>query len=124
MRPEDPARPADSLVVAGAARDEAGLDLHTDRAMYPGPRARLLGLLCVRPAASGGESLLVSGHAVHDALLAPDRGRSRRSTRTSTSATARTSPAPTPSSGAGTDVWTCSTTATGSDGVMPSAGSP
>ncbi|MFB9364695.1 TauD/TfdA family dioxygenase [Kitasatospora albolonga] len=69
VRPEDPARPADSLVVAGAARDEAGLDLHTDRAMYPGP-PRLLGLLCVRPAASGGESLLVSGHAVHDALLA------------------------------------------------------
>ncbi|MFI5527256.1 TauD/TfdA family dioxygenase [Kitasatospora sp. NPDC051853] len=69
VRPEDPERPGDSLVVAGAERDEAGLALHTDRAMYPGP-PRLLGLLCVRPAGAGGESVLVSGHAVHDALLA------------------------------------------------------
>ncbi|MFJ8039851.1 TauD/TfdA family dioxygenase [Kitasatospora sp. NPDC096147] len=68
VRPEDAGRPGDGLVVAVAGQDPGGLDLHTDRAMHPGP-PRLLGLLCVRPAASGGESVLVSGHAVHDALL-------------------------------------------------------
>ncbi|MGI5336598.1 TauD/TfdA family dioxygenase [Streptomyces sp. CA-181903] len=34
------------------------------------PPPRLLGLLCVRPAAHGGETLLASGHTVHNRLLA------------------------------------------------------
>ena len=80
VRPRDSARPGDSLVTAVAHtaaappppartdRDDGDLALHTDRAMYPGP-PRLLGLLCIRPAPDGGESVLVSGHAVHNRLL-------------------------------------------------------
>lgn len=90
VRPPDPHRPGDSLVTAVAGtptptpapastpsparadradRDDKDLSLHTDRAMFPGP-PRLLGLMCIRPALDGGESVLVSGHAVHDRLLA------------------------------------------------------
>ncbi|WP_326681856.1 TauD/TfdA family dioxygenase [Streptomyces sp. NBC_01237] len=66
-----------STVSAGADRDglpqdpveEAALAPHTDRAGPSGP-PRLLALLCVRPASTGGESLLVSGHTVHDRLSA------------------------------------------------------
>ncbi len=50
-------------------RDDHELALHTDRAGFPGP-PRLLALLCIRPALHGGESLLASGHTVHDRLLA------------------------------------------------------
>ncbi|WP_406346662.1 TauD/TfdA family dioxygenase [Streptomyces sp. NBC_00648] len=49
--------------------DEHALPLHTDRSSQQKP-PRVLGLLCVRPAMSGGESILVSGAAVHDRLLA------------------------------------------------------
>ncbi|MFF8833160.1 TauD/TfdA family dioxygenase [Streptomyces sp. NPDC015131] len=48
--------------------DDRDLAFHTDRAGPPGP-PRLLGLLCVRQAAYGGESLLASGHTVHNRLL-------------------------------------------------------
>lgn len=48
--------------------DDQGLAFHTDRGGPPGP-PHLLGLLCLRAAVRGGESLLVSGHAVHDRLL-------------------------------------------------------
>ncbi|MEV0375677.1 TauD/TfdA family dioxygenase [Streptomyces sp. NPDC050636] len=48
---------------------DRALPLHTDRSSQQEP-PRVLGLLCVRPAMSGGESILVSGAAVHDRLLA------------------------------------------------------
>ncbi|MFE2407560.1 TauD/TfdA family dioxygenase [Kitasatospora sp. NPDC057904] len=68
VRPVDLALPGHNLLTAGAQLDEAELGPHTDRGMSPRP-ARLMALLCVRPAGSGGDSLLVSGHAVHDVLL-------------------------------------------------------
>ncbi|MDH6131962.1 hypothetical protein P3T37_001347 [Kitasatospora sp. MAA4] len=68
VRPHDCGARRDHLVDAGAA-GSSELGPHTDRAGFPGP-PRLLALLCIRPALHGGESLLVSGHAVHDQLLA------------------------------------------------------
>ncbi|MFE5868498.1 TauD/TfdA family dioxygenase [Streptomyces roseifaciens] len=77
VRPVNPDHPGDNLVTAAAPapapparphRPERALALHTDRAKFPGP-PRLLGMLCIRPARHGGESVLVSGHAVHNALL-------------------------------------------------------
>ncbi|WP_083975451.1 TauD/TfdA family dioxygenase [Kitasatospora mediocidica] len=66
-------RPENLLVAASgpsaSERDDQGLGPHTDRSGFPGS-PRVLALLCVRPALYGGESLLVSGHAVHDRLLA------------------------------------------------------
>ncbi|MBT2233873.1 TauD/TfdA family dioxygenase [Nonomuraea sp. NEAU-A123] len=61
------------LVTTGANQprrgmDNQGLAFHTDRGGPPGP-PHLVGLLCLRAAVRGGESLLVSGHAVHDRLL-------------------------------------------------------
>nr|AIZ66888.1 putative taurine catabolism dioxygenase [Streptomyces sp. MA37] len=77
VRPVDPDHPGDSLMTAAAPvptppayahRPEVDLALHTDRARFPGP-PRLLGMLCIRPARHGGESVLVSGHTVHNTLL-------------------------------------------------------
>lgn len=79
VRLYDPEHPGDSMVTAAnqtvtsvtpahAFRGDGDLYLHTDRAMSPGP-PRLLGLLCIRPGHLGGESVLVSGHAVHNRLL-------------------------------------------------------
>ncbi|ARZ71720.1 TauD/TfdA family dioxygenase [Streptomyces sp. HU2014] len=77
VRPVNPDHPGDNLVTAAAAAPAPparahhpgeDLALHTDRAKFPGP-PRLLGMLCIRPARHGGESVLVSGHAVHNALL-------------------------------------------------------
>ncbi|KUL55519.1 hypothetical protein ADL22_01140 [Streptomyces sp. NRRL F-4489] len=68
-------RPADSggfVTVAdnaGLGRTDLALPPHTDRTPAPHP-PKLLGLLCVRQAAQGGETLLVSGHTVHNRLLA------------------------------------------------------
>lgn len=62
-----------TLVTQAAGAQERGgmsdkeLALHTDRAGAPGP-PRLLGLLCVRAAPHGGDSLLVSGHSVYNRL--------------------------------------------------------
>ncbi|MFF4406761.1 TauD/TfdA family dioxygenase [Streptomyces sp. NPDC001262] len=67
-------RPADSgdLVTvadnAGLGKTDLALGLHTDRTPALQP-PRLLGLLCVRQAAHGGETLLASGHTVHNRLL-------------------------------------------------------
>ncbi|EST34901.1 TauD/TfdA family dioxygenase [Streptomyces roseochromogenus] len=67
-------RPVDSggfVTVAGNAglsKTNLALALHTDRTPAPHP-PRLLGLLCLRQAAQGGETLLASGHAVHNRLL-------------------------------------------------------
>ncbi|MFF5565679.1 TauD/TfdA family dioxygenase [Streptomyces sp. NPDC012623] len=49
-------------------RDDRALPPHMDRSPQREP-PRVLGLLCVRPALSGGESILVSGAAVHNRLL-------------------------------------------------------
>ncbi|WP_424888974.1 TauD/TfdA family dioxygenase [Streptomyces sp. XH2] len=77
VRPANPDHPGDNLVTAAtsapvpparAHHPGEDLALHTDRAKFPGP-PRLLGMLCIRPARHGGESVLVSGHAVHNVLL-------------------------------------------------------
>lgn len=44
------------------------LAFHTDKGRPPG-LPRVLGLFCLRSAAQGGESLIVSGHSVHNRLL-------------------------------------------------------
>ncbi|MFF4222554.1 TauD/TfdA family dioxygenase [Streptomyces abikoensis] len=67
-----PADPGDLITVAddaGLGKTDLALALHTDRTPAPHP-PRLLGLLCVRQAAHGGETLLASGHTVHNRLLA------------------------------------------------------
>ncbi|MFF9343783.1 MULTISPECIES: TauD/TfdA family dioxygenase [unclassified Streptomyces] len=66
-----PAVPRPSEPGAPAARDgdDRVLPPHMDRGEGPRP-PRLLALLCVRPAAEGGESLLASGPALHDRLAA------------------------------------------------------
>ncbi|HEU5333010.1 MAG TPA: TauD/TfdA family dioxygenase [Actinocrinis sp.] len=49
------------------------LSMHTDSAgAHAADRTGILGLLCLRAGASGGESLLTSGHTVHNRLLARD----------------------------------------------------
>ncbi|MFD8998942.1 TauD/TfdA family dioxygenase [Streptomyces abikoensis] len=53
---------------AGLGRTNLALPPHTDRTPAPHP-PRLMGLLCVRQAAQGGDTLLVSGHTVHNRLL-------------------------------------------------------
>ncbi|MGW1194615.1 TauD/TfdA family dioxygenase [Streptomyces sp. NPDC002536] len=66
-----PADPGDLVTVtdnAGLGKTDLALALHTDRTPAPRP-PRLLGLLCVRQAAQGGETLLASGHTVHNRLL-------------------------------------------------------
>lgn len=74
VRPRESAAPMDDLLATvrntpRATVEAAALAPHTDRAGPPGP-PRLLALLCVRPALSGGESLLISGHTVHAQLSA------------------------------------------------------
>ncbi|MFB8166870.1 TauD/TfdA family dioxygenase [Kitasatospora purpeofusca] len=67
--------PAVELSAAERARQREGdartLDPHTDRSYGP-ESPWLLGLLCIRPARTGGESLLVSARAVHDRLAEHD----------------------------------------------------
>ncbi|WP_158702462.1 TauD/TfdA family dioxygenase [Kitasatospora sp. MMS16-BH015] len=70
LAPLGAAHSLDGLLTAPPADHQEGrLGPHSDRGMRPAP-PRLLALLCIRPAAEGGDSLLVSGHTVHDALLA------------------------------------------------------
>ncbi|MFI6416760.1 TauD/TfdA family dioxygenase [Streptomyces sp. NPDC050842] len=69
---------ADRLVTAGTQsvgeeRGDGALPPHTDRSPQRRP-PRVLGLLCVRPAMSGGESVLVSGATVHNRLLTEQPG--------------------------------------------------
>nr|WP_225882154.1 TauD/TfdA family dioxygenase [Streptomyces aureocirculatus] len=80
-RPRESAAPMDDLLTTqqapapasaeGSSRADvevAALAPHTDRAGPPGP-PRFLALLCVRPAPTGGETVLISGHSVHQRLL-------------------------------------------------------
>ncbi|MEU7167138.1 TauD/TfdA family dioxygenase [Streptomyces morookaense] len=66
-----PADPGDFVTVAdkaGLGKTDLALGLHTDRTPAPRPPG-VLGLLCVRQAAQGGDTLLASGHTVHNRLL-------------------------------------------------------
>ena len=67
-RPADPGGFVTVADNAGLGKTNLALALHTDRTPAPHP-PRLLGLLCVRQAAQGGETLLASGHTVHNRLL-------------------------------------------------------
>ena len=50
-------------------KSNEGGELHTDAPQFEAP-PRFVGLQCIRPAAEGGASKLVSAHAIHNALLA------------------------------------------------------
>ncbi|MDY0813051.1 TauD/TfdA family dioxygenase [Kitasatospora purpeofusca] len=67
--------PAVELSATDRATEREGdartLDPHTDRS-HRRESPWLLGLLCIRPARAGGESLLVSARAVHDRLAERD----------------------------------------------------
>ena len=55
---------------------------HTDSApAYAGSRPDVLGLLCLRKAVSGGESLVISGHNAYNALLETRARTGRRTLR-------------------------------------------
>jgi hypothetical protein len=59
-----------SIVEARGSKTNSELLFHTDSASgYVGIQADVLGLLCLRKAVSGGESVLVSGHTAYNALL-------------------------------------------------------
>lgn len=59
-----------SLQEARGSKTNLGMIFHTDSApAYAGSRPDVLGLLCLRKAVSGGESLVVSGHTAYNALL-------------------------------------------------------
>lgn len=59
-----------SIGEARGSKTNSELIFHTDSACaYAGSRPDVLGLLCLRKAVSGGESLMVSGHAAYNALL-------------------------------------------------------
>jgi hypothetical protein len=59
-----------SVAEARGSKTNAALIFHTDSACaYAGSRPDVLGLLCLRKAVSGGESLMVSGHTAYNALL-------------------------------------------------------
>jgi alpha-ketoglutarate-dependent taurine dioxygenase len=57
----------------GGSRATGALLHHTDQAAAPEPLlAHLLTLWCLHPARSGGETIVASGHALHDALVQTD----------------------------------------------------
>jgi hypothetical protein len=57
----------------GGSRGTGALRDHTDQAAAPSEGlADVLALWCVEPASSGGESLISSGHAMHDMVLESD----------------------------------------------------
>jgi len=59
-----------SLLEARGSKTNLGMIFHTDSApAYAGSRPDVLGLLCLRKAVSGGESLVVSGHNAYNTLL-------------------------------------------------------
>ena len=60
-----------SVGEARGSKTNSELIFHTDSACaYAGSRPDVLGLLCLRKAVSGGESLMVSGHTAYNAILA------------------------------------------------------
>ena len=59
-----------SVAEARGSKTNSELIFHTDSACaYAGSRPDILGLLCVRKAVTGGESVMVSGHTAYNALL-------------------------------------------------------
>ncbi|MDT5174720.1 MAG: hypothetical protein QOG37_1971 [Mycobacterium sp.] len=59
-----------SVGEARGSKTNSELIFHTDSACaYAGSRPDVLGLLCLRKAVSGGESVMVSGHTAYDTLL-------------------------------------------------------
>jgi len=59
-----------SLAEARGSKTNSELIFHMDGASgYVGSQVDVLGLLCLRKAVSGGESLIVSGHTAYNALL-------------------------------------------------------
>jgi Taurine catabolism dioxygenase TauD, TfdA family len=59
-----------SLLEARGSKTNTGMIFHTDSSSaFAGSRPDILGLLCLRKAVSGGESLMVSGHTAYNALL-------------------------------------------------------
>ncbi|WP_329127116.1 TauD/TfdA family dioxygenase [Streptomyces sp. NBC_01465] len=69
--PAAPVSPASSP--RASAGDTQMLALHTDRATRT-YQPRLLAVLCIQPAAHGGETILASGATVHDRILERDPG--------------------------------------------------
>ncbi|MHA7652975.1 TauD/TfdA family dioxygenase [Mycobacterium sp. ML4] len=60
-----------SVAEARGSKTNSELIFHTDSACaYAGSRPDVLGLLCLRKAVTGGESVMVSGHTAYNALLA------------------------------------------------------
>jgi alpha-ketoglutarate-dependent taurine dioxygenase len=60
-----------TVAEARGSKTNSELIFHTDSACaYAGSRPDVLGLLCLRKAVSGGESVMVSGHTAYNALLA------------------------------------------------------
>lgn len=60
-----------SVAEARGSKTNSALIYHTDSACaYAGSRPDILGLLCLRKAVSGGESLMVSAHTAYNAMLA------------------------------------------------------
>ena len=56
---------------ARGSKTNLAMIFHTDSAAaFVGSRPDILGLMCLRKAVSGGESLMVSGHTAYDVLLA------------------------------------------------------
>ncbi|OBK09988.1 TauD/TfdA family dioxygenase [Mycobacterium asiaticum] len=59
-----------SVAEARGSKTNSELIFHTDSACaYAGSRPDILGLLCLRKAVSGGESVMVSGHTAYNVLL-------------------------------------------------------
>lgn len=59
-----------SVAEARGSKTNSELIFHTDSACaYAGSRPDILGLLCLRDAVSGGESVMVSGHTAYNRML-------------------------------------------------------
>lgn len=59
---------SDSESARRGAKSDQEIGLHTENARPPFP-PRIIGLLCLRPAAAGGDSLVMSGHSIYNSLL-------------------------------------------------------
>jgi alpha-ketoglutarate-dependent taurine dioxygenase len=59
-----------TLMEARGSKTNLAMIFHTDSAAaFVGSRPDILGLMCLRKAVSGGESLMISGHAAYNILL-------------------------------------------------------